>query len=233
MSVENISLLELLNLSIGTPQRGAVNFNALHVLLHAVLRHLDLQEVTARWEDAPPGHRHSEEAAAGKELRASTEPQPQRTVGSRIRSCEDGVTEALKVIQELHQQTNQLKEEVEQLRSQQKVFDLHVEKVSAVEQCCHRVDALETTVRSLSDSLQTLPEAEQLSGCVTWDVLHSALLRDGEQLQQVGHGELRGGTRDNNNNNNNNCTFYLLSTFLKVLQIKKNKNEGKTVKQHS
>lgn len=45
--------------------------------------------------------------------------------------------------------------------------------------------------RSLSDSLQTLPEAEQLSGCVTWDVLHSALLRDGElQLQQVGHGAL-------------------------------------------
>lgn len=99
MSVENISLLDLLNLSIGTPQRGAVNFNALHVLLHAVLRHLDLQEVTARWEDAPPGHRQPEEAVATrKELRAGTEPQP-RTFGSRIRSCEDGVTEVRTAVQ--------------------------------------------------------------------------------------------------------------------------------------
>lgn len=44
-----------------------------------------------------------------------------------------------------------------------------------------------TSQRSLSDSLQTLPKAERLSECVTWDALHSALLRDGEQLQQVGH----------------------------------------------
>lgn len=99
MSVENISLLDLLNLSIGTPQRGAVNFNALHVLLHAVLQHLDLQEVTARCEDAPPGHRHLKEGVAtGTELQAGIEPQ-QRTFGSRIRSCEDGVTEVRTAVQ--------------------------------------------------------------------------------------------------------------------------------------
>lgn len=94
MSVENIRLLDLLNLSIGTPQRGAVNFNALHVLLHAVLRHLDLQEVTARWEDAPAGHRHPEPGPpTRKELQVGgTEPR-QQTLGSRIRSCEDGVAE--------------------------------------------------------------------------------------------------------------------------------------------
>lgn len=99
MSVENISLLDLLNLSIGTPQRGAVNFNALHVLLRAVLGHLDLQEVTARWEDAPPGHRHPEAGAVtGKELQAGIAPQ-QPTLGSRIRGCEDGVTEVRTVVQ--------------------------------------------------------------------------------------------------------------------------------------
>lgn len=53
-----------------------------------------------------------------------------------------------------------------------------------------------TPQRSLSDSLQTFPEAEQLTGSVTWDVLHWALLRDGEQLRQVGHGELGGGASD-------------------------------------
>lgn len=97
MSEEDISLFDLLNLSIGTPQRGAVNFSALHVLLHAVLRHLDLQEVTARWTDTPPGDGRPDAAvgvtAAGEaELRPGTESQ-QRTVGSRIRTCEDGVTE--------------------------------------------------------------------------------------------------------------------------------------------
>lgn len=46
-----------------------------------------------------------------------------------------------------------------------------------------------TSQSSLSDSLRTFPKAEQLSDCVTWDTLHSALLRDGEQLQQVGHGD--------------------------------------------
>ncbi|KAJ8251725.1 hypothetical protein GJAV_G00224440 [Gymnothorax javanicus] len=48
MSVE-ISLFDLVNLSVGSPEVGAVNFNALHSLLHAVVRHLGIQDVTAEW----------------------------------------------------------------------------------------------------------------------------------------------------------------------------------------
>lgn len=44
-----ISLFDLVNLSVGTPDAGSVNFNALHTLLHAVVRHLDIQNVTAEW----------------------------------------------------------------------------------------------------------------------------------------------------------------------------------------
>ncbi|XP_061080714.1 glutamine-rich protein 2 [Conger conger] len=44
-----ISLFDLVNLSVGTPDVGAVNFNALHTLLHAVVKHLDIQNVTAEW----------------------------------------------------------------------------------------------------------------------------------------------------------------------------------------
>ncbi|XP_068769388.1 glutamine-rich protein 2 isoform X2 [Struthio camelus] len=40
-----ISLYELADLAIGTPEVGAVNFNALHSLLHAILQHLNLQDV--------------------------------------------------------------------------------------------------------------------------------------------------------------------------------------------
>lgn len=60
MSEEDISLFELVNLSIGTPDVGAVNFNALHVLLHAVLRQLDIREVKIKWGEAPPGSTHTE-----------------------------------------------------------------------------------------------------------------------------------------------------------------------------
>ncbi|KAJ8345514.1 hypothetical protein SKAU_G00297070 [Synaphobranchus kaupii] len=44
-----VSLFDLVNLSVGTPDVGAVNFNALHTLLHAVVRHLEIQNVTAEW----------------------------------------------------------------------------------------------------------------------------------------------------------------------------------------
>ncbi|KAK6311941.1 hypothetical protein J4Q44_G00176050 [Coregonus suidteri] len=56
----DISLFDLVNLSIGTPDVGAVNFNALHTLLHAILGHLKIQNVTTGWreEDAPPQQPH-------------------------------------------------------------------------------------------------------------------------------------------------------------------------------
>eukprot|EP00063_Salmo_salar_P074418 XP_014049253.1 PREDICTED: uncharacterized protein LOC106601526 isoform X2 [Salmo salar] len=56
----DISLFDLLNLSIGTPEVGAVNLNALHTLLHAILGHLKIQNVTTGWreQDAPPQEPH-------------------------------------------------------------------------------------------------------------------------------------------------------------------------------
>ncbi|XP_018616956.1 uncharacterized protein C16orf96-like isoform X2 [Scleropages formosus] len=55
-----ISLVDLVNLSIGTPEAGWVNFGALHTLLHALLKHLNLQDATAELAEAleehePPG----------------------------------------------------------------------------------------------------------------------------------------------------------------------------------
>ncbi|XP_047213911.1 glutamine-rich protein 2-like isoform X2 [Girardinichthys multiradiatus] len=54
---ENISLYDLLNLSIGTPHRASVNFGALHALLLAVLKQLDIREVKTHWRYTPPGDR--------------------------------------------------------------------------------------------------------------------------------------------------------------------------------
>ncbi|MFT7804244.1 uncharacterized protein C16orf96-like isoform X2 [Arapaima gigas] len=50
-----ISLVDLVNVSIGTPEAGWVNFGALHTLLHAILKHLNIQDATAELEDQEPG----------------------------------------------------------------------------------------------------------------------------------------------------------------------------------
>ncbi|XP_030390740.1 glutamine-rich protein 2 [Gopherus evgoodei] len=49
-----ITLLELADLSIGTPEIGVVNFNALHTLLHAIIKQLNLQDVKAEMHDEKP-----------------------------------------------------------------------------------------------------------------------------------------------------------------------------------
>ncbi|XP_069510794.1 glutamine-rich protein 2 isoform X2 [Ambystoma mexicanum] len=46
-----LSLFDLTNLSIGTPEVGAVNFNALHTLLHAILKQLNIQDVQTEISD--------------------------------------------------------------------------------------------------------------------------------------------------------------------------------------
>jgi len=43
-SENNYTLSELLDLALGTPEIGAVNFNILHRLLHAILTRLDISE---------------------------------------------------------------------------------------------------------------------------------------------------------------------------------------------
>ncbi|XP_054832289.1 glutamine-rich protein 2 [Eublepharis macularius] len=51
-----VTLYELADLSIGTPEIGVVNFNALHTLLHALLRHLKLENILTeiKQERGPP-----------------------------------------------------------------------------------------------------------------------------------------------------------------------------------
>ncbi|EMP29449.1 hypothetical protein UY3_13425 [Chelonia mydas] len=41
----SVTFAELVNIAIGTPELGNVNFNALHVLLHGLLEHLQLQDI--------------------------------------------------------------------------------------------------------------------------------------------------------------------------------------------
>lgn len=102
---DSISLYELLNVAIGTPREGVVNFNALHSLLAAVLGHLDIADAKSGWRDSAPGHGALNatgvtEAAEQPQVQAepdqrepsSPSPSPDGLL-SRVQGCEDGLTQ--------------------------------------------------------------------------------------------------------------------------------------------
>ncbi|XP_071060046.1 glutamine-rich protein 2-like isoform X3 [Pseudochaenichthys georgianus] len=88
----------------------------------------------------------------------------------------------MKLIQELNNQGNNLKEERKDLCQQQ--VGAEAVSISEVEKCCHQVDALQEAVKSLKDAFQKFPAPEELSECVTWDVMQSSLLSEREILQK-------------------------------------------------
>lgn len=47
-----LSLSQMVDLALGTPEVGAVNFNVLHTLLHAILSKLDISTVNAELSEA-------------------------------------------------------------------------------------------------------------------------------------------------------------------------------------
>lgn len=52
-SLDTLSLSQMLDLAIGTPQKGAIHFAAMRKLLQAMLEHLDVQYLTS--EEPWPG----------------------------------------------------------------------------------------------------------------------------------------------------------------------------------
>lgn len=81
----DISLHELLELSIGTPDVGAVNFNALHTLLHAILGHLKIERVTTTWKEVD--HDHDSPAQTKALLLDSSS--PYRALEEKLRRMEE------------------------------------------------------------------------------------------------------------------------------------------------
>lgn len=95
---DDISLYDLLNVSIGTPQVGAVNFSALHALLHAVLKQLDIQQIKTRWGSPAPGHGQPDAPVGagpeGTEVSSSSGQAEdlQMSLLPRVQSCEEDVS---------------------------------------------------------------------------------------------------------------------------------------------
>ncbi|RVE69953.1 hypothetical protein OJAV_G00082960 [Oryzias javanicus] len=181
MSEGSVSLKDLLNLSIGPPRMNSVNFGALHALLLAVLRELGIQELTTPWRDSSPRGKAEEFSAPTlreEEVELLIKRQGREARGglpSRIQSLEDGVTEAMALIQDLRTQVETLQ--------QQMISPTDGGEAEEVKKCCVRVEALEEDVKSLRNAFQSFPDPEQMSR-VTRDVTRSVPPSDGGNLQQ-------------------------------------------------
>lgn len=82
----DISLHELLELSIGTPDVGAVNFGALHALLNAIIGHLKIEGITTAWRDVD--HRNGGGPSQSKAF-ALDQSSPNALMEEKVRRMEE------------------------------------------------------------------------------------------------------------------------------------------------
>ncbi|XP_073801342.1 uncharacterized protein isoform X8 [Danio rerio] len=230
MSTE-ISLHELLDLSIGTPDAGSVNFGALHALLRAILGHLKIERLTTSFKELSMDHDGSTQTKAlmlepsssqrlpEERLRRLEEqmcaledlPSAAELMGSdkalsdlwsimqirrKAQGNEDGVSKCMALIQDLLKEIQALKESRDDLRqevtalngqlSQLNVNEL-AERIVAMEQFCQQVENLENSAKELKDKMAQYPSPEELTQCVTWEVMQAALISENPKTQEGLH----------------------------------------------
>ncbi|KAM5135160.1 glutamine-rich protein 2 [Mantella aurantiaca] len=236
-----VSLSDLINLSIGTPEVGAVNFNALRALLHAVIKHLNIQDVKAEIleEESGPRSPPKDGVKAGDEGHhdwvpngyhrieqkiAKLEEQLQalnnlpsgldlmdreksQTGGGtpvedmwnimqmkkKLESNEDGVNQAMTVLQDLLHEINTLKSSQQELESRLQIVTEHMQQDNDLEQRLalmemktvtkQDMDILQIEHQSIQDKLKYIeemlakfPRPDELSNVVQWEVLQETLV---------------------------------------------------------
>ncbi|XP_023692691.1 uncharacterized protein [Paramormyrops kingsleyae] len=223
-----MSLYELLDLSMGATQVGTVNFCALRSLLCAILERLSLVQNGDRTEggDSPlqtkPGlsprrsfsycHQIEEKLRRVEEQMVALERLPSGsdlirsksdvTVGEmwqimqisrKVQANEDGVSQAMALIQDLLTEIRDLRESRDTLTSevkglQETLSQLNVtelrDRTSSLEQCCHQVSGMEKTLGELQERLKLYPQSAELMQYVSWEVLQDTLVGEREQIRQ-------------------------------------------------
>ncbi|XP_042183827.1 glutamine-rich protein 2-like [Oncorhynchus tshawytscha] len=190
----DISLFDLVNLSIGTPEVGAVNFNALHTLLHAILGHLKIQNVTTGWreQDAPPQEPH------GPHLTKSSS--PYHHMEDKLRQIERQMaaleklpsgTDLLSRTASTTTPVNDLWQLMQLRRKAQASEDGVSKSMSLIQDLLKEIqdlkesrDDLKKEVKSLQNQLNQkelqdragrYPDPDELIQCVTWDIMQTTL----------------------------------------------------------
>ncbi|KAL1277608.1 hypothetical protein QQF64_024281 [Cirrhinus molitorella] len=111
----------------------------------------------------------------------------------KAQANEDGVSKCMALIQDLLKEIQSLKESRDDLRqevhalngqlSQLNMNEL-VDRIMAMEQYCHQVEDLDNTTKELKDKMAQYPVPEELTQCVTWEVMQAALISERQKIQE-------------------------------------------------
>ncbi|XP_074116908.1 glutamine-rich protein 2 isoform X2 [Sminthopsis crassicaudata] len=139
-----VNLAELLDLSIGTPEIGAVNFNALHALLTVVLKQLNLQDFKT---ELPPQITEQSRTIESLRLPSKEKRRPsltkQASLGRQVpQEIEAQVKELGGQMQDLGKQVQAIENQVQDIGSHVSVFG---EQMAALDKLPSGTDLLEKT----------------------------------------------------------------------------------------
>nr|XP_012309338.1 glutamine-rich protein 2 [Aotus nancymaae] len=126
-AVTTVSLRELADLSIGTPEVGAVNFTALHTLIVAMLKTLDLQNTQIDFQAPSPEPSRSLQSSRGS-LSTPNLPEPKEAPKEALREKLRSVSRAPPLA--LESQVKDLGGQVEDLSKQLKRIDGQVQGIA-------------------------------------------------------------------------------------------------------
>ncbi|KAF6299473.1 glutamine rich 2 [Rhinolophus ferrumequinum] len=146
MAATKVSLRQLADLAIGTPEVGAVNFTALHTLIVAILKNLHLQDTVVDIQSLSPEQSYFEaprpslstvQEAVSKEKRESPVVRtPSRTLES-TQALESGAATMPSLtlesqVQDLGGQVHDLGQQVKTMESQVQGILTHVQHITAL-----------------------------------------------------------------------------------------------------
>ncbi|XP_030340450.1 glutamine-rich protein 2 isoform X2 [Strigops habroptila] len=206
-----LSLTQLLDAAIGTPDVAAVNFRALRNLLQAMLGHLGLQDRSARGLEQPAKRDRARTPGAGQqpqepgEQLPAKEPLQDTTSGSqadvaaderqlteKVETEESSSSEDTSVYQDLVEEISQMKEaqshmqeEICMIREALGLGNLQ-DAANRLPGICD-LRTLASDVQMLKERLGLYPAPEEVNNMVHWEVLEDCLVGSkGEQGRDGG-----------------------------------------------
>ncbi|XP_026716614.1 uncharacterized protein LOC113486682 isoform X3 [Athene cunicularia] len=195
-----LSLSQLLDVAIGTPEIGAVNFRALYSLLQAVLGHLGVQDLPAPGHDQPPKAPLREEGAQGRgpgtELLTPSKDPLQGTVSTphdasmaadmgqmkrKIEENKSSVSKDIALSQDLLEEIGRMKAAQsrieEDVRTIQETLGMgNLQDAAGQLLALRDQTALDSDVQKLKERLSLYPAPEEVSNMVRWEVLEDCLV---------------------------------------------------------
>ncbi|XP_078483871.1 uncharacterized protein LOC100186493 isoform X1 [Ciona intestinalis] len=180
------TLTELLDLSLGTPEIGAVNFNILHTLLGSILNRLDLQNVVTEvstdhlpvvksrsvemldrkvsqmenrlevLNQLPSNTEIIEKAKSGTAINSAADVWQHLQLQKQVETNETGIEKALSLIDDLLREIRDLKERQEKMEKDMKQFTDQAGDLSSIKSRLNAVEAYENRINNLQKQVDEL-----------------------------------------------------------------------------